>query len=235
MGPFTNNRFRPAPSPNDPAIAPFVDDSCSDSIPVKILHTVHEEETNGHTETSSTHDVGNNSKRTQTKSNNFSFKQVRRNLSKQLSLDDFDWDAAKQRNEQIEQIALNDHDLYTVPESKLEQAWLGFLSTLSDTFLVARLAIRLMSYLGVGKYWQLKHAVTVVWHLFCLILKHLMCRRYMGFQGYAFVLVHTALDAWICTGKHLQHSLPSLPCTSSMSYLAVWQCRCSSSTSCPLV
>ena len=158
MGPFTNNRFRPAPSPNDPAIAPFVDDNCSDSIPVNILDTVHEEETNGHTQTNSTNHVASNGARTQAKSRNFSFKQVRRNISKQLSLDDFDWDAAKQRNEQIEQIALHDQDLYTVPESKLEKAWLGFLRTLSDTFLVARLAIRLMSYLGVGKNWHLKHS-----------------------------------------------------------------------------
>lgn len=157
MGPFTNNRFRTAPSPNDPAIAPFVDDNCSDSIPVKILDTVHEEETNGHTQTNSTNDVVNNSTHTQAKSRNFSFKQVRRNISKQLSLDDFDWDAAKQRNEQIEQIALSDQDLYSVPESKLEKAWLGVLRTLSDTFLVARLAIRLMSYLGVGKHWHSKH------------------------------------------------------------------------------
>lgn len=158
MGPFTNNRFRPAPSPNDPATAPFVDDNSSDSVPVKILDTVHEEETNGHTQTNGTNDVGSDSTRTQIKSKNFSFKQVRRNLSKQLSLDDFDWDAAKQRNEQIEQIALNDQDVYTVPETKLEKAWLGILQTLSDTFLVARLAIRLMSYLGVGKYWHLKHS-----------------------------------------------------------------------------
>ena len=158
MGPFTNNRFRPAPSPNDPAIAPFVDDNCSDSIPVKVLDTVHEEETNGHTETNTTNDVASGSTRTQTKSRNFSFKQVRRNLTKQLSLDDFDWDAAKQRNEQIEQIALNDQGLYTVPESKLEKAWLGILRTLSDTFLVARLAIRLMSYLGIGKHWHLKQS-----------------------------------------------------------------------------
>ena len=165
MGPFTNNRFRPAPSPNDPAIAPLVADKCSDSIPVKILETVLEEETNGHITNGHiniTTEIADNSGRTQTKSKNFSFKQVRRNISKQLSLDDFDWDAAKQRNELIEQIALNDQDLYTVPESRLEKAWLGFLRTLSDTFLVARLAIRLMSYLGVGKYWHLQSQATVM-------------------------------------------------------------------------
>lgn len=154
MTAFTNNRFRPAPSPNDPVIAPFVDDNCTDSIPVKILETVHEEQSNGHTYTNVTDDATYSSSRTQTKSSNFSFKQVRRNITKQFSLDDFDWDAAKERNEQIEQIALNDQGLYTVPEGKLEKAWLGFLRTLSDTFLVARLAIRLMSYLGVGKCWH---------------------------------------------------------------------------------
>lgn len=147
MGAMTNNRFRPTPSPNDPAVAPIVIDSNGDSVPVKILDTVPEEETNGHIPAG----TASNNARTQSRTRNFSFKQVRRNITKQLSLDDFDWDAAKQRNEQIEQIALNDQDLYTMPESKLEKAWLGFLNTLSDTFLVARLTIRLMSYLGVGE------------------------------------------------------------------------------------
>ena len=144
---MTNNRFRPAPPPNDPTLDPLIADNGSGYIPVKFLETVHEEDTNGHIPAVSPKSTP----RTQARSRNFSFKEVRRNITKQFSLDDFDWDAAKLRNEQIEQIALQDQDLYVVPESKVEKAWLGVLRTLSDTFLIARLSIRLMSYLGVGE------------------------------------------------------------------------------------
>lgn len=148
----TNNRFRPAPTPDQLHMPSFatVDISVDIASP-KALATVHEEETNGHIPAGP---VSNgNSNRGQTR--NFSLKQVRRNISKQLSLDDFDWDAAKRRNEQIEQIALIDQESYNAPvnsESKLEKAWIAFLGTLSDAFLVARLAIKLFGYLGVGEH-----------------------------------------------------------------------------------
>ena len=206
MGAVTNNRFRPAPSPNDPAVAPFVADNGHEPIPVKILETVHENETNGHIPAGIATSNGN----TQSKSKNFSFKQVRRNLTKQLSLDDFDWDAAKQRNEQIEQIALNDQEVYTVPESKLEKAWLGFLRTLSDTFLVARLTISLMSYLGVGEcqHDQSPHHQQQHGMIEATVKLKVMCRWHLGLQGCASVYVHNVSDAWICPSKSLLNPEP---------------------------
>jgi len=155
MESVTNNRFRSTPMADqsrDSPTAAASEVSVEIAPPTKTLHTVHEEETNGHIPAGR---VGNgNSKRAQARGTSFSLKQVRRNLSKQLSLDDFDWDAAKRRNEQIEQIALNDQEQYDLPvkpQSKLEKAWIGFLGTLSDTFLVARLALKLFAYLGGGK------------------------------------------------------------------------------------
>lgn len=156
MESVTNNRFRSTPMADqsrDSATAAASEVSVEIAPPTKTLHTVHEEETNGHIPAGRV--VGNgNSKRAQARGASFSLKQVRRNISKQLSLDDFDWDAAKRRNEQIEQIALNDQEQYDMPvkpQSKLEKAWIGFLATLSDTFLVARLALKLFAYLGGGK------------------------------------------------------------------------------------
>ncbi len=155
MESITNNRFRSTPMADqsrDSPTAAASEVSVEIAAPTKTLHTVQEEETNGHIPAGR---VSNgNSKRAQARGTSFSLKQVRRNISKQLSLDDFDWDAAKRRNEQIEQIALNDQEQYDLPDkaqSKLEKAWIGFLGTLSDTFLVARLALKLFAYLGGGE------------------------------------------------------------------------------------
>jgi hypothetical protein len=156
MESVTNNRFRPTPMADQSIDSPTAAASevSGELAPTKTLHTVHEEETNGHIPAGRVGNGNGNSKRAQTRGTSFSLKQVRRNISKQLSLDDFDWDAAKRRNEQIEQIALNDQEQYDLPvksQSKLEKAWIGFLGTLSDTFLVARLALKLFAYLGGGK------------------------------------------------------------------------------------
>ncbi|DBA78860.1 hypothetical protein WJX77_001686 [Trebouxia sp. C0004] len=157
MESVTNNRFRSTPMADqsrDSPTAAASEVSVGVVPPTKTLYTVHEEETNGHIPAGR---VGNgNSKCAQARGTSFSLKQVRRNISKQLSLDDFDWDAAKRRNEQIEQIALNDQEQYDLPlkpQSKVEKAWIGFLGTLSDTFLVARLALKLFAYLGGGGTW----------------------------------------------------------------------------------
>ena len=151
--PVTNNRFRAAPPPQQIIDTPFAGTDVSVEInsPKTPLGTVPEEDTNGHIPASHAGIVSN---KRQTRGTSFSLKQVGRNISKQFSLDAFDWDAAKRRNEQIEQIALNDEDQWNQParaQSKLEKAWMGFIGTLSDTFLIARLSLKLFAYLGGGK------------------------------------------------------------------------------------
>ena len=152
--PVTNNRFRAAQAPQSLIDTPFAGSDVSVEIasPKTPLGTVHEEDTNGHVPASPACNVK-TSKRS-TRGAGFSFKQVGRNISKQFSLDDFDWDAAKRRNEQIEQIALNDEEEWNMPprpQNKWEKAWMGFIRTLSDTFLIARLSLNLIGYLGVGE------------------------------------------------------------------------------------
>lgn len=151
----SNNRFRPAPAPDDASFDSLYagTDTTVDvgamSSKTHLLSTIDEHSndrfTNGHNEH---HENGTTHQDSYRKK--FSLKQVRRNITKQLSLDDFDFQAARERNEQIEQIALNDPELCTVVQGRWKNAWLGFLNTLSDTFTVARLAINLSSYLGVG-------------------------------------------------------------------------------------
>lgn len=207
MEPVTNNRFRPTPVPAQTDSLFASGDISVDIAPAtKNLETVHEEEMNGQIPASPA--VNNNNRRGNTRVKSFSLKQVRRNISKQLSLDDFDWDAAKRRNEQIEQIALNDQEQYNAPvgtQSKLEKAWIGLLGTLSDTFLIARLAIKLMAYLGGGTHLFLllmhRHSCTHLLDLQCdLRYCHAFCRWHLGVQVFAALFVHFVVDAWVCTG-----------------------------------
>lgn len=155
MESVANNRFRPTPMADQSIAIPSAAASevSVDIMPAKALQTVHEEKEICQIPAGR---VGiDNSKRGHARGTSFSLKQVRRNISKQLSLDDFDWDAAKRRNEQIEQIALNDQEQFNAPvvtQTRLEKAWIGLLGTLSDTFLVARLATKLFAYLGGGEF-----------------------------------------------------------------------------------
>lgn len=150
---FSNNRFRPAPAANDAAFnsAYAGSDTTVDLSEVSDkaqLLPKSDRHTNGHIQ-SIPEDAAVQHSGTKTM---FSFKQVRRNITKQLSLDDFDFQAARERNDQIEQIALHDPELCVeAAQGKMQKAWLAFLGTLSDTFTVARLAIRLSSYLIGGE------------------------------------------------------------------------------------
>lgn len=152
----SNNRFRPAPAADDAAFdSPFAGtDTAVDMSAVSVkahLLPKSNSHTNGHIQTIPEDTVVQHSESRQ----KFTFKQVRRNITRQLSLDDFDFQAARERNDQIEQIALQDPELCVVAtQGKLQKAWLGFLSTLSDTFTVARLTISLSSYLIGGKILQ---------------------------------------------------------------------------------
>lgn len=149
----SNNRFRPAPAPDDAAFGsayPGTDTAvelpaASDKAYLLSKPDAH---TNGHIQTIPEDTPVQHAETRKI----FSLKQVRRNITRQLSLDDFDFKAARERNDQIEQIALHDPELcVTATQGKMQKAWLGFLNTLSDTFTVARLAIKLSAYLIGGK------------------------------------------------------------------------------------
>lgn len=206
----SNNRFRPAAAPDDAAFGSSysgTDTAVDLSAVSDKAHLLPKSDahTNGHIQTipedaaiqhSGTRGI-------------FSLKQVRRNITRQLSLDDFDFQAARERNDQIEQIALHDPELcVTATQGKMQKAWVGFLSTLSDTFTVARLTIRLSAYLIGGEHLY-SSALLLIAQLQqtlrsqCKVTKVCLSayRWHMGPSSIPLGAVYLLTHAWICSGK----------------------------------